>query len=105
MIRVSVLYPDGPEATFDHEYYEENHRELVTRRLEPLGLVRLEVDRGIAGAEGSSAPYVTCGHLYFESVEDFESALEAHGDEILGDLPNFTNVEPVIQVSEITVEG
>jgi len=38
-------------------------------------------------------------------VEDFESALEAHGDESLGDLPNFTNVEPVIQVSEITVEG
>ncbi|HUF50421.1 MAG TPA: EthD family reductase [Longimicrobiales bacterium] len=101
MIRVSVLYGNGPEARFDHEYYHSAHRELVESRLRPLGLVRIEMDRGVAGGGGTDAPYVASAHLYFESLDAFQEAFAAHGEELLADIPNYTNVTPVLQVSEI----
>ena len=48
MIRMSVYYPSGPEATFDHAYYAGPHRQLVEARLGPGGLQRIELDRGLA---------------------------------------------------------
>lgn len=102
MIRVSAMYPNEDDGHFDHDYYETEHRELVRDRLGPHGLVRVEMDRGLAGMEGAPAPYVAAGHLYFETVEDFEAGLAAHGDEILGDIPNFTSLEPVLQVSRVS---
>lgn len=105
MIRVSALYPNEVGGTFDHEYYETRHRELVQQRMGPMGLVRLEADRGVAGAGEAPAPYVAAGHLYFESLESFQAAFDAHGEEILGDIPNFTNIDPLLQVSEIAGGG
>lgn len=101
MIRVSALYPNGPDTTFDFDYYGTTHRELVQRLWAPMGLLRLEMDRGLDGLDGGPGPYRTCGYLYFDSVDALHGALEAHGAEILGDIPNFTNVEPVLQISEM----
>jgi uncharacterized protein (TIGR02118 family) len=103
MIRVSVMYPNEDDGRFDHDYYETEHRDLVRDRLGPHGLLRIEADRGLAGMEDAAAPFVAAGHLYFETVEEFEAGLEAHGEEILGDIPNFTNLEPVLQVSRISL--
>jgi uncharacterized protein (TIGR02118 family) len=41
------------------------------------------------------------GHLYFDSVEDFQNSFGPHADAIMGDIPNYTNIEPVIQVSQV----
>lgn len=102
MIRVSVHYRGKDGARFDHAYYAQKHMHLVRERLGKLGLVRAEVDRGIGGgAPGAPAPFTCIGHLYFNSTADFQNAMRAHGGELLGDLPNFTNIEPEIQVSEI----
>lgn len=101
MIRFSALYPDRDGGRFDHEYYESEHRRLVQDRLSPLGLLRVEMDRGVAGADGSEAPFAASGHLYFESLEKLEAALAAHGEEVMADTPNFTNLEPVVQISRI----
>lgn len=102
MIRVSALYPFDADARFDHDYYEGEHRELVRDRLGPYGLRRVEMDRGLAGMDGAEPPFVAAGHLYFGSLKELEEALEAHGDEIMGDVPNFTELEPVFQVSRIS---
>jgi len=40
------------------------------------------------------------GHLLFESVEDFQESFGPNAKQILGNLPNFTNSEPVIQIRE-----
>ena len=98
MIRASVLYAKTQDAKFDLNYYVEKHIPLVKARLEEYGLVRVEVDKGV---EGGPAPFVCIGHLYFNSLEDFQKGLEAHGEEIMGDVPNYTDIEPQIQVSEI----
>jgi uncharacterized protein (TIGR02118 family) len=41
------------------------------------------------------------GHLLFDSVEAFQSALAAHGPTLLADIPNYTNTQPAFQVSEV----
>jgi len=102
MIRVTVLYPNKPEGKFDHNYYANQHMKMVNERLGPMGLVKSEIDKGVGGVLGGSPPpYVALGYLVFNSIEDFQKAFAAHGGEILSDLPNYTDIESQIQISEI----
>ena len=102
MIRVSVLYPHGPDKKFDWDYYINKHMVTADQQLGPFGLVRSEVDRGVGSAEpGAPAPFVAIAHLYFNSMEDFQKAFSAHGAEAMADIPNFTDIQPQIQISDI----
>lgn len=102
MIRVSVMYPAGEGKKFDVTYYMQKHMSLVRERFGGAGLVRAEVDKGVAGgAPGAPAPFVCVGHLYFNSVTDFQKAIGTHGKEIMGDVPNYTDIRPQVQISEI----
>jgi len=100
MIRVSVYYPSP--GKFDLGYYENNHMAMVGDRLKPLGLLRWEIDKGLAGGTPDApAPFVAIGHIYFNSVADFQKAFGAHAAEIMADIPNYTDIEPQFQVSEV----
>ncbi len=102
MIRISVLYPHESGARFDHQYYSTTHVQLIKEKLGPAGLVRVEIDRGVAGeSEGAPAPYTAVGHLVFESLEAFGSAMAAHGEALAADMPNYTDLKPSVQISEI----
>lgn len=60
------------------------------------------VEQGLGGATPGSPPaFSAMGHLYFDSVEAFEAAFGPHAGAIMGDIPNYTNVQPTIQVSEV----
>ena len=99
MVKVSVFYPNRPGNHFDMSYYCSKHIPMVQRLLGPA-LKNVAVEEGIAGmAAGSPAPYLALGHLYFDSVEAFQRAWAPHAAEIIGDVPNYTNSEPTIQVS------
>lgn len=96
MIRVNVMYPKQDGGSFDYDYYLNTHMPLVGERWS--GVVRsMEVYRGLSGAD---EPYVTIASLKFDNVEAFEQALEAHAEEIMGDIPNFSNIDPVVQIEE-----
>ena len=103
MIKVSFFYPQKEGARFDHQYFQENHmKKLVNDRWSPLGLKQFGVEKGLAGgAPGSAPPYVAAAYVVFDSVEAFQKAFAAHGDEIVGDIKNYTDLEAVVQVSEI----
>jgi uncharacterized protein (TIGR02118 family) len=102
MIRVTVLYASGDGKKFDHDYYVKKHMTLVQERLKSFGIVRTEVDKGVAGgAPGAPAPYVAIGHVYFNTVADFQKGMGQHGKEIMADIANYTNIQPQIQISEI----
>ena len=102
MIRVSVLYANEPGKRFDHDYYVHKHMTLVKNRIGGAGLRRLEVDKGVAGgAPGAPAPFICVGHLYFDSVADFQAAMRPHGKELFADVPNFTDITLQVQISEI----
>ena len=99
MIRVSVLYANESGKKFDHDYYAKKHMPLVGRLLKP---VRYEVDKGIAGgAPGAPAPFVGACHIYFNTLGDFQKAMGAHGKTLIDDIPNYTDIPPQIQISEI----
>ena len=101
MIRVSVMYPNSSEK-FDVDYYLNNHMALCHKLLDPYGLVRTEVDKGIGTAQpGADAPYKMIAHLIFESLEQMQKGLQAHDPELAADVPNFTTIRPRFQISEI----
>ena len=103
MVCISVIYPNAPGRKFDHDYYAQRHMPLVMDRCKSLGLIRYEIDKGLAGgAPGSPAPFTCIGRLYFNTVEEFQTAMGKHGPEFLGDVPNYTDIELQIQVSQTT---
>ena len=101
MIRLIALYPTKENAKFDFDYYTKKHMPLAVSRLKDFGCIRTEVDRGLGTADGGSAQFVCIGYLYFENIEGFKKGLEAHGEELMGDIPNYTNIEPCIQINEV----
>ena len=103
MTKVSVLYPNGENKTFDMDYYVNKHIPLVGELLGDK-LKAATVEKGISSAKpGSIAPFAGMGNMYFDSMEDFGEAFGPNAEKIMGDLPNFTNIEPVIQISEVLV--
>ena len=103
MIIVSVLYPNAPGCKFDLDYYLQRHVPMVQQRL-GAALKRVAVERGLAGgAPGAPAPFLAMAHLYFDSVEAFQSAFGPHAGAILADVPNYTNTTPVIQIGEVSL--
>jgi uncharacterized protein (TIGR02118 family) len=103
MIKVSVMYPNTPGARFNHEYYRDRHMPLVKARM-GAHLKSYTVDKGIAGgAPGTPATYVGMCHLYCDSVAEFEAGFLPHAKEILADIPNYTDLSPTIQISEVVV--
>jgi uncharacterized protein (TIGR02118 family) len=104
MIRVTVLYPNEPGKRFDHSYYAGKHLPMVMECLKGSGMLRYEVDKGLAGGSpGAPAPFIAACHLYFNAAADFQKGIGAHGKEIMEDIPNYTNISPQIQISEVVV--
>lgn len=100
MIKVSVFYANQPGNHFDIDYYCTKHIPMV-RQLCGSTLLNAAVEQGVAGATaGAPPPFLAMGHLYFETVDAFQSAFGPHTSEILADVPNYTNIQPIIQVSE-----
>ena len=101
MIKVTVVYPNSARSHFDIRCYCDTHIPLVRRLLGPA-LKGVAVEHGIAGAApGSPAPFLAIGQLQFDSVEAFQSTFGPHSQEIMSDVPNYTDIHPVIQISEV----
>ena len=104
MIKVSVMYPNKAGARFDHKYYRDTHMPLVKKRMGDK-CKYYTVDKGIAGGTpGSAATYVGMCHIFCDSVEAFQAGFGPHAQEILADIPNDTDLQPVIQLSEVVVD-
>ena len=103
MIKVTVMYPNGPGAKFDMNYYVKKHMPMVQQRC-GAACKSISAEGGIGGgAPGSSAPYIAVGQLTFDSVAAFQQAFGAHAAGIMADIPNYTNTTPVVQVGEVTL--
>ncbi len=101
MIKVSVFYAGGDGKHFDMEYYCKKHMALVLHLCAPA-IKSAAVEQGVSGAQPGTAPlFVAMGHLYFDSVEAYNASIGPHLNEILSDIPNYTNIQPTIQVSEV----
>ncbi len=93
MLRVSVFYPSGEGATFDHDYYKATH---VPMAVAAWGLPGAQIDKGVNG------PYVAAVHFEFESMAAMQAAMGSPDTaKVMADVPNYTNITPVMQISEI----
>ena len=103
MIKVSVMYPGGEGKKFDMDYYTQKHAPMVGELLGD-SVKGASIEKGLgSAAPGSTAPFATCGHLYFESMEAFQNSFGPNAEQIMADLPNFTNIEPVVQIAEVVI--
>jgi uncharacterized protein (TIGR02118 family) len=101
MIKVSVMYPNALDAKFDMAYYLDSHMPMVRNLMGAL-LKGMNVEQGLAGGQpGAPAPYVALGHLFFDSVDAFQAAFAQHSGAILADIPNYTNTQPTVQISQV----
>ena len=105
MIRVSALYPYSDGARFDMDYYKTKHMSLVQGLLGDA-LRGGGAEQGLGSAEpGAPPPFVASGYMEFESLESFQAAFAPNAEAIMADLPNYTDITPVIQVAEVIGES
>ncbi len=101
LIKVSVMYPYAEGKTFNMEYYETKHMPMVARFL-GSNLVKYTIEKGIAsGIPNQPLPFMAIGIFYIKSLSDYQAAIAPNRDAIRADFPNYTNISPVILVSEV----
>ena len=101
MVKVSVLYPSGAGTRFDVDYYLRVHMPMA-KRLLGSAVKDISIEIGIGGgAPGAPAPYAAIVGFTCESVEAFSAAFTPVMGQLQGDIPNYTNITPQVQISEI----
>lgn len=98
MIRCSVSYPRIAGKNFDLDYYKNRHMPLVKNRLSPI---KVEIDEGIPNYQGEPSPYFAIGHMTFETMDQLVAKYGAAAQELHADISNYTDIEPIIQISQI----
>jgi len=102
-IKVSVLYPNEDGKTFDMDYYCNKHVPMVAALLGDA-VIGATVEKGLGGGTpDQAASYTAMGNLYFETMDSFQESFGPNAEKIMGDIPNYTNIEPVIQISEVLI--
>jgi uncharacterized protein (TIGR02118 family) len=103
MIKVSVLYPRDKGSKFDIDYYCNSHMPMVRQKL-GSACKNMAIEHGLEGAmPGTKPAFVAMGHFYLESADAWRSAFSPHAAEIMADITNYTDIAPIIQISEIKV--
>ncbi len=97
---ITVLYPNQEGIRFDFDYYRQKHATLIMR-LYGKAIARYELRRGIAGPDGGKPPYVATINFWIADQRAFDAAQARHAPELIADVPNFTNVQPTIQIDEV----
>jgi len=103
MVKVSVLYPHSAGARFDHAYYRDRHMPLVKERMGNACLF-YTVDKGLGSVTpGAPPPFIAMCHIYCDTLEKFQQGFGPHSEEIMADIRNYTDLQPVVQISEVVV--
>ena len=101
LIKISIMYANATGNTFDMDYYASKHMPMLAETFGEA-MMKYEIDSGISGRTADeTAPYIAIGHLYFYRLSDYENLFGQHRKKILGDIPNYTNLTPSIQISRV----
>jgi len=101
LIKVSIMYPFAEGKTFNMEYYETNHMPMVAKFL-GSNLVKYTIEKGLSsGIPNQPLPYIAIGTFYIKSLSDYQAAIGPNRDAIRADFANYTEVAPIILVSEV----
>ena len=98
---VTVLYETAEGSTFDLAYYMATHMPLVDEKFKPFGLRSWRVLKGVGTPFGGEAKFGIIANLEFGTAQEFHDAVAAEGGPVFGDVPNFTNIAPVVVISDL----
>jgi uncharacterized protein (TIGR02118 family) len=102
MIKVTVMYPNEEGKKFDFDYWVNTHLPIVHRLLDSNGLIKDELEKGVSDTDPNAPPrYIAVGHLYFNTTDEVHQGFMTHGREIIGDIKNYTDIQPQFQISEV----
>ena len=101
MIRIAAVYPRQEGKKFDMDYYIHTHLPMVWQKFSPFGLRKIEVDHGVETPGGGASPFFAIGYLYFDTLADFQQCYAAVGQDVVGNIPQYTDVMPMIQIGEM----
>ena len=105
MFKVAILYPNGDDKTFDMDYYEKKHMPMVAGFL-GKNLRFYEIDKGLTGrTPNDKVPFVAIGYFYINDIAEYNKAIAQNRDAVISDFKNYTNIQPVVQISEIKQLG
>lgn len=103
MVKVSVLYPNRPGSHFDVEYYLNFHMPMASKLLGPaIKAISVEIGRNGVTAD-EPPPFAAICAFTCETLEDFVAAFNPVAADLQGDIPKYTDVTPIIQVSDIRI--
>ncbi|MBV9963505.1 MAG: EthD family reductase [Parafilimonas sp.] len=101
MIKLSVFYPNEEGKKFDKDYYLDVHMPLSIK-LQGDAVKHVEVEFGFSGGmPGSQPPYVAVCHFLYDSFETFQQAFMPHAQTLMDDIQNYTDIQTVLQFSEV----
>lgn len=101
MIKLSIFYPNIEGKKFDKEYYLNTHMSLTTQ-LQGDAVKHVEVEFGFSGGTpGTKPPFIAVCHFLYDSFEVFEKAFMPHAETLRKDILNYTDIETIIQFSEV----
>lgn len=95
MLAITILYPRTDDVTFDMDYYVGTHMPMLA---DALG----EHCHGWGAASIPAGKYAAMGWAVASGQAEWDAMLAEHGANIMGDVPNYTNVRPELLVGEIT---
>lgn len=105
LFKVAILYPNGDGKTFDIDYYERKHMPMVAAFL-GKNLQFYEIDKGIAGRTPTDkVPYLAIGYFYVKDIAEYNKAIGQNRETVINDFKNYTNIQPIIQISEVKYIG
>jgi uncharacterized protein (TIGR02118 family) len=100
-VQITVLYPNESDATFNMDYYLKTHMPMVQEEFGPYNFEGYSVLKLVGTPDPSTkSPYTVQATLNFKSVKDFQEALGAKAEKVLGDVPNFSNKGPTLMIGE-----
>ncbi|KXO10628.1 ethyl tert-butyl ether degradation protein Ethd [Moritella sp. JT01] len=89
---------------FDFDYYLNTHMPMSIEILSNAeGFKGVKVERGIDISNTIDSTYVAMCYYYFDTLENFMAAFIPHAEELQGDVRNYTNIEPTIQINEVEI--
>jgi len=105
MFNISSIYPKRDGCSFDFDYYLNDHMPLSIELLSKAkGFKGVSVERGIDVEDPKmESSYIAMCHYYFDTLENFMAAFMPHAEKLQGDIANYTNIEPTIQINQIEI--
>ena len=93
----TVVYPNQSGSKFDFDYYMKKHIPMV----EALLNTSIAVSKGIATLNGTPVAFVCIARIRINGLEEFSAAFAKHGAQIMEDIPNYTDIQPSVQIDEV----